>query len=270
MVESEMRHSSSRPIMHTVIETKQYNKKTIVVCIGIASLLQWLAFHLLTHAKLGLPAECFALAQVFVVLLVSPYLAASSMSQSTASAQQLTLTSISSGKSLFFKLAISQIPLLCWVFLSTCLAVFVTDASIGKALKMLVVLGFYSFSTGAVGMWGARLLKDVIFGVELAYVLSGILIGNVFLLTPFGRYINNIQPIIQPVLHLNPLIAVCNIFDGLDIFRNPLLYHKTPITDYDFSYPPWYLNAFWQFTIGGCCFLWTWYMIKSNKYTSIQ
>ncbi len=256
--------------MDTVIETKQYNRKTIVVCIGTASFLHLLIYQLLTHAKLGSPAECFALAQVCVVLLVSPYLAASGMSKSAASAQQLALTPISSGKPLLMQLAISQIPLLCWVFLSTCLAVFVTDVSIGKALQMLAVLGFYSFSTGAVGMWGARLFKDVIFGAELAYGLSGILIGSVFLLTPFGRYINNIQPIIQPVLHLNPLIAVCNIFDGLDIFRNPLLYHKTPITDYDFSYPPWYLNAFWQFTIGGCCFLWTWYMIKSNKYTSIQ
>jgi len=242
----------------------------IVVCIGIASLLQWLVYQLLTHAKLGSPALCFALAQVFVVLLVAPYLAASSLSQSVASAHQLSLTPISFGKSLLIRLTMSQIPLLCWVFLSICLAVFVTDVSIGKALKMLVVLGFYSLSTGAVGMCGARLLKDVIFGAELAYVLSGILIGSVFLLTPFGRYINNIQPIIQPVLNLNPLIAVCNIFDGLDIFRNPLLYHKTPITDYDFSYPPWYLNTFWQFTIGGCCFMWTWYMTKFNKYTSIQ
>ena len=256
--------------MKTITETKQYNMKIIAVCIGIASLLQWLTYQLLTHAKLGSPAECFALAQVFVVLLVAPYLAASRMSQSVVSAQQLSLTPISFGKSLLIRLAMSQIPVLCWIFLSTSFAYFVIGMSIGKALKILVLLGFYSFSTGAVGMLGARLLKDVIFGTELAYVLSGMLIGSVFLLTPFGRYIDNIQPIIQPVLNLNPLIAVCNIFDGLDIFRNPLLYHKTPITDYDFSYPPWYLNAFWQFAIGGCCFLWTWYMSKSYKYTSIQ
>lgn len=256
--------------MKTITETKQYNMKIIAVCIGIASLLQWLTYQLLTHAKLGSPAECFALAQVFVVLLVAPYLAASRMSQSVVSAQQLSLTPFSFGKSLLIRLAMSQIPLLCWVFLSTSCASVVIGMPIEKILKMLIVLGFYSFSTGAVGMWGARLLKDVIFGTELAYVLSGMLIGSVFLLTPFGRYIDNIQPIIQPVLNLNPLIAVCNIFDGLDIFRNPLLYHKTPITDYDFSYPPWYLNAFWQFAIGGCCFLWTWYMSKFYKYTSIQ
>ena len=242
-------------------------RKTIFVCIGIPSFLQWLTYQLLIHAKLGLPAECFALAQTFVVLLVAPYLAACSVrseSREGPSAQLLSLSPIPFGKRLLIGLAISQIPLLCWIFLSTGFALCVIGMSIGKAVKMLILLGIYSFSAGAVGMWGAGVLKDTVFGTECACFLSCILIGSAFFLMPLGRYIDP-QQFIQPILHLNPLIAVCNIFDGMDIFRIPLLYDLTPITDYDFSYPSWYVISFWQLLIGGCCFLWTWQMCRISK-----
>jgi hypothetical protein len=258
--------------MHVIIETKRYNRMIILICISIVSFLQWVTFQLLTQAKLGSSSECFALAQVFVVLLVAPYLAASreqSESRSASSAQLLSLTPISFGKRLLIQLIVSQIPLLCWIFFSTVFAVFVTDTSIGKALKMIVVLGIYCISAGAVAMWGAHVLRDNIFGTALTYFLLCILVSSAFLLKPLGRYIDNLQPIIQPILHLNPLIAVCNIFDGLDIFRNPLLYDRTPITDYVFSYPPWYVCGFWQLVIGGCCFLWTWHRLRSSKFAVI-
>jgi hypothetical protein len=258
--------------MHVIIETKRYNRMIILICISIVSFLQWVTFQLLTQAKLGSSSECFALAQVFVVLLVAPYLAASreqSESRSASSAQLLSLTPISFGKRLLIRLIVSQIPLLCWIFFSTVFAVFVTDTSIGKALKMIVVLGIYCISAGAVAMWGAHVLRDNIFGTALTYFLLCILVSSAFLLKPLGRYIDNLQPIIQPILHLNPLIAVCNIFDGLDIFRNPLLYDRTPITDYVFSYPPWYVCGFWQLVIGGCCFLWTWHRFRSSKFAVI-
>jgi hypothetical protein len=258
--------------MNVIIEAKRYNRMIILICISIVSFLQWVTFQLLTQAKLGSSSECFALAQVFVVLLVAPYLAASreqSESRSASSAQLLSLTPISFGKRLLIQLIVSQIPLLCWIFFSTVFAVFVTDTSIGKALKMIVVLGIYCISAGAVAMWGAHVLRDNIFGTALTYFLLCILVSSAFLLKPLGRYIDNLQPIIQPILHLNPLIAVCNIFDGLDIFRNPLLYDRTPITDYVFSYPPWYVCGFWQLVIGGCCFLWTWYRFRSAKFAVI-
>ena len=207
--------------MHVIIETKRYNGIIILICISIASLLQWLTFQLLTHAKLGSSSECFALAQVFVVLLVAPYLAASreqSESRSASSEQLLSLTPISFGKRLLIRLIVSQIPLLCWIFFSTVFAIFVNDTSIGKTLKMIVVLGIYCISAGAVGMWGAHVLRDNIFGTALTYFLLCILVSSAFLLKPLGRYLDNLQPIIQPVLHLNPLIAVCNIFDGFGHF----------------------------------------------------
>lgn len=255
--------------MNAIIAIKHHSKKSIFICIGIASFLQWLIYQLMTHAKLGSSAECFALTQTFVVFLVAPYLAASigqSESRSAASVQLLSLTPISSGKRLLIQLAISQIPLLCWIFLSTSFAVFVTGMSIGKVLKMLIVLVLYSFSAGALGMLGARLLRDNIFGTAVTYFLLCILIGSAFLLLPLERHINDPQPIIQPVLHLNPMIAVFNIFDGMDVFRNPLFYKLARIiTDYDFSYPPWYVVCFWQLLITVCCFLWTWQMFRSAK-----
>lgn len=258
--------------MQALIETKLYNKKGLLVCIGIASFLQWLTYQLLTHAKLGSSAGCFALAQTFVVLLAAPYLAASSVqseSRDSSFAQLLSLSPISFGKSLLMRLAIRQIPLLCWVFLSTGFALFASDMSIGKALKMFVMLGLYSFSAGAVGMWGARVFRDAIFGTECAYFLSCILIGSAFFLMPLERYISNTQPFFQPVLHLNPLIAVCNIFE-IDIFRRPLFYNLTPITDYAFSYPSWYVNGLWQLLIGGGYFLWTWQTYRFSKFTNGQ
>ena len=258
--------------MNVIIEAKRYNRMIILICISIASFLQWLTYQLLTQAKLGSSSECFALAQVFVVLLVAPYLAASreqSESRSASSAQLLSLTPISFGKRLLIRLIVSQIPLLCWIFFSTVFAIFFTDTSIVKALKMIVVLGIYCISAGAVAMWGAHVLRDNIFGTGLTYFLLCILVSSAFLLKPLGRYIDNLQPIIQPVLHLNPLIAVCNIFDGMNVFRNPLLYDRTPITDYVFSYPPWYVCGFWQLVIGGCYFLWTWHRFRSSKFAVI-
>lgn len=258
--------------MNTMIGGKLYQKRAFFVCIGIASFLQWLIYQLLAHAKLGSSAECFALAQTFVVFLVAPYLAAISVQSKNrggSSPQLLSLSPIPFGKSLLMQLIISQTSLLCWIFLSTIFALFASDMSIGKVVKMLVVLGLFSFSAGAVGMCSAWVLRDAIFGTEYTYFLLCVLIGSVFLLMPFGRYVDNLQPIIQPVLHLNPLIAVCNIFDGMDIFRTPLLYERTPITSYDFSYPSWYVIAFWQLLIGACCFLLTRLMCRPTKFVAI-
>lgn len=257
--------------MDIVYEADRIKLKIIFLSIGIASLLQWLTFQLLIHANLGSSAECFALGQGFVVLLVAPYLAASSTNienRTLISTQMLLLSSIPSANPLLKRLIISQIPLLCWVLLSTSFSFFTTDISIGKVLPMLVVLTLYSFSAGAIGMWGVRVFKDVIFGTEFAYFLWSILIGSAFILKPLARYVENVQQIIQPVLHLNPLIAVCNIFDGWDIFRNPVFYMLTPLTDYVYSYPPWYVNCFWQLVLGGGCFLWTWRQFRTPKFVT--
>lgn len=257
--------------MNIVNERDRISVKVIFITIGTASLLQWLTFQLLIHGNLGSSSECFALAQVFVVLLVASYLGASSVNtdiQTPISAQILLLNPIYSVNHILKRLIISQLPLICWVLLSTSFSFLATEITLQKALVMLVVLILYSISAGAVGMWGARVFKDVIFGTEFACFLWAVLIGSAFILKPLSRYIDDIQPLISPVLHLNPLIAVCNIFDGIDIFRNPLFYELTPITSYVFSYPPWYVSCFWQLVIGGVCFLWTWGLFRSPKFAT--
>ena len=241
-----------------------------------AGFLLWAIYQLLRQAKLGLPVECFFMAQVCVVLLVAPYLAAYAIhtgflsarsdSPSTGSATLLLrLSPISSGWQLLQMLLISQVPLLCWVFLSTAIALFITNIPFTKILQMFIIFGVYSVSAAAVGIWGAQVFKDPLFGAECAYLLWCVLIGGAFLLVPVDRYVGNIQPIISPVLHLNPLIAVCYIFQ-MDLFRTPLIYELVPIGSFDYANAPWYLVGFWQLLIGICCFLGAWQIGRSRRY----
>lgn len=246
--------------------------KTLVVWLIIPSFLLLPIYQLLTRAKLGLPIECLFMSQVFIVLLVSPYLAARSVHSDFLSTSGISTTALlklgaaPSGGWLLRLLVLSQIPLFCWVFLSTGVALFVTDVPFIKALQMLVILGVYSLSAGAVGMCGAQVFRDVFFGAEFSTFLWCVLIGGAFLLNPLGRYVNDLQPFIPPVLHLNPLLAVCCIF-GSDLFRNPLLYELTPVPSYFYVYPkPWYLVGIWQIVIGGCCFLGAWQIGRIRRY----
>ena len=244
---------------------------TLITWFSIASFLLYLIYSLLIQAKLGLPIECFFMAQVFVVLLGAPYLAARTVHYdflSTSFDAQYVLAPISSGPRLLRLLLTSQIPVLCWVFLSTGVALFVTHIPFTKASQMFVILGIYSVSAAAVGIWGVQVFRDVLFSTEFASLLWCVLIGGAFLLNPLQRYVDDLQPFIPPVLHLNPLIVVCCIFEGFDIFRNPLLYERTPVPSYIFFYPkPWYLVGIWQIVIGGCCFLGAWQISRSRRYT---
>ena len=239
---------------------RHYTKKTFLVCTLIATFLQWIIYQLLVRAKLGLPAECFSLAQVCVILVVSPYLAACAARfgyRAVSSIQLLALSPNSAKHRLLKTLIISQLPILGWALLSTGFILVTADMSFVQALKMLAVLAIYSFSAGAVGLWGAQVFRDILFGAELAYILWCFLVGSMFLLTPLERHIDNIQPLVPIVLHANPLIAVCSIFEGWNIFRTPLLYELTLIPSYDFTYPAWYVIGFLQLLIGGSCLLGT-------------
>lgn len=250
-----------------------YNKKqttiiAILICISIASFLQWIIFQLFIIGKLGSKAECYAIAQTFVVLIIAPYLGATTIRANYTSfftSKLPILTPISIRNLLLGRLFVSQIPLLIWVFLSTAFSFFYTDSPLSRLLLLMFVLGVYCFASGTFGIWGARIFRDSIFGIEWTFLILSVLIGSPFLLMPLDRYIQSIQHYIQPILHLNPIIAICQIYDGMDIFRTPLLYKLTPITSYDFSYPPWYLISFWFIVIGCCCFLWTWYICSHKR-----
>ena len=220
------------------------------------------------------------MAQVCVVLLTATYLAAYAVhtgffrarfnaSVAVSTAHLLALTPISSGRWLLRQLVFSQIAVLCWVFLSTVATLFITDLQFTAALKICAILVIYSLAAGAVGMLCAQVFRDTLFGTECATLFWCILIGGALLLNPLQRYVDDPQPFIPVVLHLNPLMAVQGIFEGLDIFRNPVLYERTPVTSYDYRYPnPWYLVGVWQLGIGGCCFVGTWWMCRSRGYNT--
>ena len=253
-----------------IINARSYFIKFLSVCI-IASFLWWLIYQLLMHIKLGLPIECFFMAQVCVVLLIASYLAASAVRtdfsgtrfNAPTAARLLTLSPISSAQWLSRQLVISQGLVLGWVFLSTFIALFATQLPFTKALQIGLILGIYSLSAGAVGMCAAYIFRDTFFGTEFATLLWCVLIGGAFLLNFLERYVDDLQPFIAPVLHLNPLIAVCGIFEGMDIFRKPVLYELTPVTSYNYVYPyPWYLIGVWYLGIGGFGFLGAWRMCK--------
>ena len=256
---------------------RNYFLKILSVC-SIASLLMWVIYQLLIQKKLGSSTECLFMAQICVVLLTAPYLAAYTVHTSflrthfnantaPSTIGLLTLSSLSYGRYLLRQLVMSQVPVLGWVLLSTAVILCVTNVPFTKAFQMLMMLGIYSISAGAVGMWGAQVFKDALFGAELATLLWCVLISSAFLLNPFKRYVDDFQPFIPLVLHLNPLIVVCCLFEGFDIFRNPVLYDLTPVTSYTYMFPkPWYLVGVWQFVIGGCCFLGTWQMCRSRSH----
>ncbi len=251
--------------------------KVSLICV-IASFLLWVAYRLLRHLGLGSPAECYFMAQVCVVLLTATYLAAYTVhteffrahfnaSVASSTAHLLTLSPISIGRWLLRQLVLSQVPVLCWVFLSTGAALFITDLQFTASLAVFAILGIYSLTAGAVGMLSAQVFRDTLFGTESATLLWCILMGGAFLLNPLQRYVDDPQPFIPPVLHLNPLIAVHGIFEGLDIFRNPVLYELTPVTSYIYNYPnPWYLVGVWQLVIGACCFFGAWWMCRFRGY----
>ncbi len=263
--------------MHKTTSGRTYFLKTFSVCI-IASFLMWIVYELLIHIKLGSPAECISMAQICVVLLTAPYLAAYTVHTSflrirfnantaPSTNRLLALSPISSGGCLLRQLVMSQVPVFGWILLSTAVALPVADISVTQVCQLLIILGIYSLSAGAVGMWGSQIFKDALFGTELATLLWCVLIGSAFLLNPFKRYVDDFQPFIPLVLHLNPLIVVCCIFEGFDVFRNPVLYELTPVTSYVYMYPkPWYLAGVWQLAIGGGCFLGTWQMCRSRAY----
>ena len=244
--------------MYYANKKKQAAVMAILLCISIAGFLQWIIFQLFIIGKLGSKSECYAIAQAFVVLIIAPYLGAITIrSQSTSffASKLFLFAPISVRNLLIGGLFVSQIPLLIWIFLSTIFSLIYTDSSLIKSILMIIVLCVYGFTSGVLGIFFARVFRDSIFGTEWTYLILSVLIGSPFLLMPIDRYMQSIQQFIQPILHLNPIIAICHIYDGMDIFRMPLLYKLTPITSYDFSYPPWYIISFWFILIGSCCFI---------------
>jgi hypothetical protein len=218
-------------------------------------------YRLLLQAKLGGPTEVIFLSEAILVLIVAPYLSSRTLVQqfgSIASDELLALSPLRFRSLLWRSIVGSQLPTGCFLILSTfVLTIFMPLIGVVPRLNVLLlhlVFGIYSVSGAAVGALGWRIFRIELFATELAYFVWLLLIGGVFLLAPIDRYLENLQPIIPPFLHINPLVAVCYLLE-MDIFRTPNLYELTPIPSYLFAYPPWYIICGWQAVLGMSCFL---------------
>lgn len=236
---------------------KRVGKICIAVIVQSAMLL--VICQLLMRAKLGQFSNLIFLAEAFLILIVSPYLACRTLNQHhnlRMSDNILLLSPIRSRSILARLLFESQIYSLC--FLGVTLLVFTISA--GELLRYKVILLHlvfivFIFSGASIAALVWNFLRYTLFAVETVYLLLAFLIGGVFLLSPLERYLENLQPIISPFLHINPLIAVCHLLE-MDIFRTPTLYELTPIPSYLFVYPAWYQVCGWQVLIGClCCIL---------------
>ena len=171
-----------------MINTRNQSLKVFLTCV-IASFLLWIIYRLLTDFALGAPAECFFMAQVCVVLLAATYLAAYTVHTGVFSARfsasvtpstkhLLALSPISTGRWLLRQLVLRQVPVVCWAFLSTGVALFITDLQFTAALEIFAILVIYSLAAGAVGIWCAQVFRDALFGTECATLLWCVLIAR--------------------------------------------------------------------------------------------
>ena len=228
----------------------------ICIAVVIQSVLLLGICQLMSRAKLGQFTNLIFLAAAILILIVSPYLACSTLNQYhnlRLLDGLLSLSPIHSRTILVRLLFESQIYSLC--FLAVTILVF--TVSTGellryKVLLLHVVFIVFIFVATSIAALSWRIFRHIIFAVEFTYLVWVLLIGGVFLLSPLDRYLENLQPTIPPFLHINPLIAVCHLLE-FDIFRTPALYELTPIPSYLFVYPPWYLVCGWQVLIGLCC-----------------
>lgn len=215
--------------------------------------------QLLIRAKLGQFTNLIFLAEAILILIVSPCLACSTLNNfhNLRLSEGLLLLSPVPSRTILVRLLFrSQIYSLC--FLGVTILVF--TASTSELLRYKVILLHlayivFIFVGASIAALFWHVFRHTLFAVELTYLVWILLIGGVFLLSPIDRYLENLQPVIPPFLHINPLIAVCHLLE-IDIFRTPALYELTPIPSYLFVYPAWYQVCGWHVLIGfGCCVL---------------
>ncbi len=229
--------------------------RTFVFWAFTASFLQCVGYALLTSVRLASPSMRFAITQVLVVLLVAPYVSARAVGADTrvavSSTRLLVLSPLRLSSVVLIRLVLSHVVVIACSFFSTGFLAVIFNVTFVTCLKLFVVLTICSMSGAAVGAAVGLFCRDVIFGTAVTYLLWSLLIGGVFLLAPLERYIDNIQPIIPPLLDINPVMAACNLFFDEDIFRTPLLYRLTPaVSSYVVPYPSWYRVCFVQLVIG--------------------
>ena len=242
----------------------QWTMRRLFIAVAILGLLLLTVNQLVSHAKLSDSLGSIFLSDVLLVLIVSPYVSSRALAQQFCGASSdklLVLSRIRPGGTLAATAFGSQVPLICFVVLTASVFALVnassSDVSYTKLLSFHAVLLATAFSSALIGMLGWRIFCHEIHAVQFAYAASLLMIGGVFLLSPLDRYTGSLLifdrfSIIPVFLLMNPLIAVCQLFE-IDIFRAPHLYELTPLPSYLFVYPKWYAVCTVQALAGLCC-----------------
>ena len=242
------------------IRRRRTLQRTCFAVVGEGILL-FILYQLLFHAKLGRSANLLALSGGLLFLIVAPvftssllgkyaeFLSSPGFSLLPASARLRAWGTILLGGQLYSLcfVALAALTLLFW-------APVVSSVSHLQVGLLHVVFVVYIFTGTAMTAFWWRVCRHGVFATGLTYLVWSALIGGVFFLRPLDRYLDNLQPIIPPFLHLNPLVAVCHILQT-DVFRTPHLYELTPLTSYLFVYPSWVVICGWQIAIGAGCLM---------------
>ena len=235
--------------------------KFVKICLAliIQSLLLIVICQLLFRAKMGRYADLIFLSETLLLLIVSPHLACSRLNRHFAPLLSEGLLQLSRTHPRWIWLNVileSQIYTFCFLALTSIIfTIFIPSISDITRLQVVLlhlVFGIYIIVAALVGGLWWCVFRHEIFATEVTYLGWILLIGGVFLLTPLDRYVANLEPIIPPFLHLNPLIGVCHLLE-IDVFRTPHLYELTPIPSYRVVYPSWHTVCSWQILIGICC-----------------
>lgn len=246
------------PILTRVIR-QQWKFGRICFAVVVQSILLLVICQLLFRAKLGRYTDLIFLSEALLALIVPPYLACSGLSKHFAlllSTGHLQLSRMRPRRGWISVIMGSQIYTFCFLGLAalilTILIPSISDITHLQVVQLHLVFGIYIIVAASVGGLWWRAFRHEIFATEATYLGWSLLIGGVFLLSPLDRYVENLEPIIPPFLHLNPLMAVCHLLE-IDVFRTPHLYELTPIPSYRVVYPPWHIVCAWQILIGICC-----------------
>ena len=246
------------PILTRVIR-QQWKFGKICFAVVVQSILLVVICQLLFRARLGRYTDLIFLSEALLALIVSPYLACSGLSKHFAlllSTDPLQLSRMRPRWGWISVIMGSQIYAFCFLGVAalvfTILIPSISDITYLQVVQLHLVFGIYIIVAASVGgLWWCA-FRHEIFATEATYLGWSLLIGGVFLLSPLDRYVENLEPIIPPFLHLNPLMAVCHLLE-IDVFRTPHLYELTPIPSYMAIYPSWYIVCGWQILIGLCC-----------------
>ena len=261
-----MRHIRrfENPVLSRVIR-EQWKFSRICCGLIIQSVLLLVICQLLFRAKLGPYTNLIFISEALVVLMAPPYLACSGLTKYLALLRSRGDLQLSRLRPQWVWLNVilgSQVYTFCFLVLAMLVFIIlipaISNITYLEVVQLHLVFGIYIVVSASVGGLCWRVFRHEIFATGATYLGWTLLIGGVCLLAPLDRHLENLQLIIPPFLHLNPLIAVCHLLE-LDVFRTPHLYELTPIPSYLVIYPSWYIVCGWQILIGICCLTLTWW-----------